>query len=85
MNLVAKFKQKNMAKEVFNFKNLAIFAVAVMMFAACNKSKIIPENPVQEQEIENYTAQKPSQNASWTGWANANKNAIQAYQESLKK
>jgi len=72
-----------MAKKVFNFKNLAIFAVAVMMFAACNKSKIIPENPVQEQEAENYAPKHPSQNASWTGWANANKNEIQAYQEKV--
>ena len=72
-----------MAKEVFNFKNVVIFAVAVMMLVACNKSKIIPENPVQEKETENYTAQKPSQNASWTGWANANKNEIQAYQEKV--
>jgi hypothetical protein len=54
-----------------------------MMLVACNKSKIIPENPVQEKETENYTAQKPSQNASWTGWANANKNEIQAYQEKV--
>jgi len=72
-----------MAKKVFNFKHVVIFAVAVMMLVACNKSKIIPENPVQEQETENYTAQKPSQNASWTGWANANKNEIQAYQEKV--
>jgi len=42
-----------MAKKVFNFKNVVIFAVAVMMLVACNKSKIIPENPVQEQEAEN--------------------------------
>jgi hypothetical protein len=72
-----------MAKEVFNFKNLAIFAVAVMAFVSCNKSKIIPENPAQEQEMENNTPKHPSQNASWTGWANANKNEIQAYQEKV--
>jgi len=54
-----------------------------MAFVSCNKSKIIPENPVQDLETENYTAQKPSQNASWTGWANANKNEIQAYQEKV--
>ena len=54
-----------------------------MMLVACNKNQVIPENPVQEQETENYTAQKPSQNASWTGWANANKNEIQAYQEKV--
>ena len=71
-----------------NFQKSAIFAVvtsAMISIVACNKSKIIPENPVQEQEAESYTAQRPSQNASWTGWANANKNEIQAYQESLKK
>jgi len=63
-----------MAKKVLNFQKTAIFAVvtcAMVAFVACNKSKIIPENPVQEKETENYTAQKPSQNASWTGWANA--------------
>jgi hypothetical protein len=54
-----------------------------MMLVACNKSKIIPENPAQEQEMENNTTKHPSQNASWTGWANANKNEIQAYQNKV--
>ena len=33
--------------------------------------------------MENNTPKHPSQNASWTGWANANKNEIQAYQEKV--
>jgi hypothetical protein len=39
-----------MAKVVFNFKNLAIFAVAVMMLVACNKEVTQPTADSTEQE-----------------------------------
>jgi hypothetical protein len=55
-----------------------------MMYVSCSKeqTKSTEQNPEQEQE-DVCTPKNPSQNTSWTGWANANKNAIQAYQEKV--
>ncbi len=57
--------------------------VSTVYMTSCTKEQTKPETNLSESSYSSDLAERPSSNASWTGWANANKAEIQNYQNRI--